>query len=99
MVLDSKLNFEKHLRTIYAKVNETMGLLPELQKILLKHSLLKIYKALIRPHLDYGDVIFDQGYKEAFLQKVARFQYNAALAITGAIFVLLQLLQKGFSMN
>ena len=35
--------------------------------------------------LDYGDMIFDQSFNMLFQQKVERIQYNAALAITGAI--------------
>ena len=31
-----------------------------LQNALLKPSLLTIYKSFIRPHLDYGDIIYDQ---------------------------------------
>ena len=37
------------------------------------------------PHLDYGDIIYDQPNKENLNQKTERIQYNAALAITGAI--------------
>ena len=39
----------------------------------------------MRPHLDYGDIIYDQPNKESLNQKIERIQYNAALAITGAI--------------
>ena len=44
-----------------------------------------IYKSFIRPHLDYGDVTYDQAYNASFQQKVESIQYNAALAIRGAI--------------
>ena len=44
-----------------------------------------IYKAFIRPHIEYGDVIFDQAFNNSFHQKLESIQYNAALAITGAI--------------
>ena len=47
--------------------------------------LLTIYKSFIRPHLDYGDIIYDQAYNASFHQKLDSIQYNAALAITGAI--------------
>ena len=50
-----------------------------------RQSLLTIYKAFIRPHLDYSDIIFDQSYNASFHQKLESFQYNATLAITGAI--------------
>ena len=37
------------------------------------------------PHLDYGDIIYDQPNNQAFSKKLEAVQYNAALAITGAI--------------
>ena len=62
-----------------------IGLLQKLQSILLRTSLLTIYKLFIRPHLDYGDVVYDQPSNDAFSNKLETVQYNAALAITGAI--------------
>ena len=47
--------------------------------------LLAIYKSFIRPHLDYGDITYDQVYNASFHQKLDSIQYNAALALTGAI--------------
>ena len=47
--------------------------------------MLAIYKSFIRPHLDYGDIIYDQAYNVLFHQKLESIQYNSALAITGAI--------------
>ena len=29
-----------------------------------------MYKALVKPHLDYGDIIYDEAYNERFPQKV-----------------------------
>ena len=40
-----------------------------------------LYKSFIRPHLDYGDIIFNN----PFQNKIESVQYNACLAITGAI--------------
>ena len=57
----------------------------KLRTILPRPNLLTIYKAFIRPHLDYGDSIYDQAYNDSFHQKLESIQYNAALAITGAI--------------
>ena len=39
----------------------------------------------IRPHLDYGDVIYDQPNNNGLSAKIESIQYNAALAITGTI--------------
>ena len=49
-----------------------------------RHSLLTIYKSFVRPHLDYGDILYDQP-NNSLCQKIETIQYNAALAITSAI--------------
>ena len=85
MYLDPKLDFLEHLKNVQAKVNKSITLLRKLQTILPRPTLLTIYKAFIRPHLDYGDTIYDQAYNDSFHQKLESIQYNAALAITGAI--------------
>ena len=62
-----------------------IGFLRKLQSILARTSLLTIYKLFIRPHLDCGDVVYDQPSNDVFSNKHRTVQYNAALAITGAI--------------
>ena len=57
----------------------------KLQPIIPRAALLTIYKSSLRPHLDYGDVIYDRAFNESFQNKLESVQYNAALAITGAI--------------
>ena len=45
-----------------------------------------IYKLQVRPHLDYGDIIYhkyDPEMCKTLIQKVEQMQYLAALAITG----------------
>ena len=85
MYLDPKLDFLEHLKNIKAKVNKSIALLRKLQTILPRPTLLTIYKAFIRPHLDYGDTIYDQADSDSFHQKLDSIRYNEALAITGAI--------------
>ena len=85
MLLDVRLDFQGHLKNKYSKVNKTMGLLCKLHNTLPRLPLLTIYKSFIRPHLDYGDVIYDQAYTASFHQKIESVQYNSVLAITGAI--------------
>ena len=41
-------------------------------------------KSFIRPHLDYGDVIFDQAYNKLFQENLESIQYNVILVTTGA---------------
>ena len=85
MFLDSKLNFSENLKTIFQKTNKTIGLLRKLQTLLPRAPLITIYKSFIRLHLDYGDMIYDQTFNMSFQLKMETIQYNAALAITGAI--------------
>ena len=62
-----------------------MGLLRKFKQILPWSSLLNIYKTCIRNRLDYANIIYDQAYNSAFHDKLESIQYNACLAITGAI--------------
>ena len=62
MVLDTKLDFNLHLKNVPNMVNKTIGLLCKLQNNLLITSLITIFKSLVRPLPDYGDTIYDQTY-------------------------------------
>ena len=60
MFLETKLDFQEHLKSIFSKVNKTIGLLRKLHHILPRSSSLTNYKSFNRPHLDYGNIIYDQ---------------------------------------
>ena len=66
MILDTKLDFQEHLKDKLSKISKTTGLLRKLQKILTRAPLLTIYNSFIRPHLDYGDIIYDKTYNCSF---------------------------------
>ena len=85
LYLDHKLNFNYHIKEKVIKVNKGIGLLRKLRYSFPRKSLITIYKSFIRPHFDYADIIYDQPYNDSFSQHIESFQYNAALAITGAI--------------
>ena len=85
LTLDIKLNFSEHIKSIIKKISKTMGLLRKFQQILPRSTLLTIYKTFIRSRLDYADIVYDQAYNSAFPDKLESIQYNACLAITGAI--------------
>ena len=83
MILDTKLDFSLHLKNVQNKVNKTIGLLRKLRDTLPKTSLITIFKSFVRPHLDYGDIIYDRAYNTSLQQNIESIQYNAALALTG----------------
>ena len=85
MILDTRLDFNLHLKNVQNKVNKTIGLLHKLQNTLPRTSLITILKSFIRPHLDYGDITYDQAYNTSFHQNFESIKYNAVLAITGAV--------------
>ena len=62
-----------------------IALLRKLRHPISRKYLLSIYKTFLRPHIDYCDVIYDKSYNEKFTDTVELFQYNVALAMTGAI--------------
>ena len=67
------------------KTVKGISLIKNLNVTLPRSSLLTIYKSFTRPHLDYGDVIYDQPNNDKLSEKIESIQYNATLAITGAI--------------
>ena len=70
IILDTRLSFEKHLETVLCKINKTIGLIRKLQNLLPRTALITLYKAFVRPHLDYGDIIYDQAHNTSFHQKL-----------------------------
>ena len=62
IILDSKLSFSAlgsaHIKSAISKTRKGIGLLKYLSKYLPRHTLNELYKLYVRPHLDYGDVIY-----------------------------------------
>ena len=57
---DEKLNFKEHIDSTISKVNRGIAVLKKLIYSLPRKSLITIYKVLLRPLHDYGDIIYDQ---------------------------------------
>lgn len=85
VTLDGKLTLDEHVNNVLSKVNQTIDLLRKLQNLLPMSTLITIYKAFGRPHLDYGDFLCDQIYNSSFNNRLKSNYYNACLALTGAI--------------
>ena len=63
------------------KTSRTIGLLRKLQILLPRSE----QKAFVRPHLDYGDILYDQVFDASFHEKLESIHHNACLALTEAI--------------
>ena len=84
-MVDSKLNFDMHLKEKYTFVNNGIALSRKFRYSKPRELLLSIYKAFLRPQLDYCDVIFDTPRNKKFIDTLESIQCKATLAITGAI--------------
>ena len=85
LYLDETLSFNHHVNVKTSKANKGIEIIKRLSHILPRKSLITSCKSFIRPHLDYGDVIYDQQNNESFCSKVELMQDNGAFAITGAV--------------
>ena len=70
--LDEELTF-KHINKKINKANKGIGIIRKFNNILLRSSLLTIYRSFIRPHLNYGDVIYDQPENESSVVRLNGF--------------------------
>ena len=93
IILDSKLSFSAHIKAAISKTRKGVGLLKYLSKYLPRHTLNELFKLYVRPHLEYGDVIYHIPAKVCefsgntilsnFMEKLESVQYSAALAVIG----------------
>ena len=79
--LDFNIDVDNKVKTCYRMI----GIIKRLSISVPRKALLTIYKSLIRPHLDYGDILYDKPGNQNFQNKLEKFQFKACLVITGAI--------------
>ena len=94
LILDSRLSFEKHINEKIIKAKKIVGILKHLSRFLPLKMLDHMYKALVRSHLDYCDIIYHIPSHQnqaplgvtlnSVMEKIERIQYQSALAISGA---------------
>ena len=88
LVLNSDLSFGKHLNEKIIKAKKNLGIIKHLSSFLPLNSLDQMYKALVRSHLDYCDIIYHIPSKQNQLGEILNTLMEkadqAALAITGA---------------
>ena len=85
MIFDSKLSVFDHINQKIKKATKGVNVIRKMNLLFSRSSLLAIYKSFVRSQLDYGDGIYDQPNNSHFSDKIESFQYNATLAINGAI--------------
>ena len=68
--LDSKLSFATHIQSIMIRCRRGIGIMKFLSKYLPRNTLTELYKLHVRPHLDYGDVIYPIPLKKTISVKI-----------------------------
>ena len=69
IILDSKLDFNIHVDNKIKKCYRMIGIIKRLSVNVPRKALLTIYKSFIRPHLDYGDILYDKPENQHFQNK------------------------------
>ena len=84
LTLQSSMLLRNHIVQVYEKASKRLNMLKFVTYKLERSVLASFYKSLIRPLMEYGDVIWNNCYDcdSALLDSV---QYEAARLVTGAI--------------
>ena len=83
LILSNNLSWGHHIVEIAKKANRRLDNMTRLRRYLPRYCLEILYKTMIRPVLDYGDVIYD-GCTISESEILERVQRRAAVLITGA---------------
>jgi hypothetical protein len=83
LTFNSTLSWSDHIGALTTKANKCVGLLRRISRDVPRKCLEILYKAMIRPILEYAGVIFD-GCADNQLDRLETVQRQAALSCTGA---------------
>lgn len=78
--LDSQLTFTKHVKSIISNVSFRIKKLSRIRSCLSKKTSLMLYKCMILPVFDYGDIFFNNSANKNLLNKLQILQ-NSAIRI------------------
>ena len=80
IILDKHLNLHEYTERKLKIFNKLIDTIKHLSVHLPRKSLLlTIYKSFVRPHLDYGDIIYDNPLNESLINKLEKAQYQTCL--------------------
>ena len=84
VTLCSDLSWRAHIFNVYEKVSKKLNLLKGLKFKLSRETLSKLYKSLIRPQMEYADILWD-GCSVSESDLLEHVQYQSARVVTGAM--------------
>ena len=83
LTFNQTLTWSDHIHNLVTKAAKCVGLLRRICREVPRSCLEVLYKSMIRPILEYGDVIFD-GSADSHVKRLEDVQRQAALTCTGA---------------
>ena len=78
--IDEELKWDIHINSMCQKISKLVGFLGRLRHIVNETSLNLIYKSVILPHFDYGDIVW-QSAPKSFLSPLQKLQNRAGRII------------------
>ena len=75
ITLDMNLNYNKHLENVIKSISYKSLLLAKIRKYITQDVVIRIYKTMILPVLEYGDVLYD-GANKKLIDKLKTIQYR-----------------------
>ena len=63
MIIHEKLSMDVQLETMYKKANKKLGIMSRIRRFITPNTAVRIYKTMIRPHLEYVDFVVESGSK------------------------------------
>ena len=76
MIIEHKLNMDKQVDSMYKKANKKLGILSRIRMFISCNTAARIYKTMIRPHLEYVDFVVESSSMK-LISKLDRFQERA----------------------
>jgi hypothetical protein len=83
LTFNQTFSWTDHIHNLVTKASKCVGLLRRICRDVPRSCLEVLYKSMIRPILEYGDVIFD-GSPDTHVKRLEGVQRQAALTCTGA---------------
>ena len=80
VIVDDHLTFSKHIAEKVNKANQIMGLIQRTFVFLDKHNFNLLYKSLVRPHIEYGNIVWSP-FQKADINLIENLQRRATCFI------------------
>ena len=84
ITFSSKMSWKPHVDRICFRAGQRNNILRKLKFRLPRKTLENLFKSLVRPILEYGDVVFDDN-SVALSQRIEAIQFDAARTCTGSL--------------